>query len=75
MCGESGLRQAADLEIQDTGLPWAVLGHTNTEDLRLGRVTFALSTETGSTNFRVEILGKALALRLKGNPPLSWKCR
>lgn len=69
MCGESGLRQAADLEIQDTGLPWAVLGHTNTEDLRLGRVTFALSTETGSTNFRVEILGKALALRLKGNPP------
>lgn len=69
MCGESGLRQAADLEIQDTGLPWAVLGHTNTEDIRLGRVTFALSTETGSTNFRVEILGKALALRLKGNPP------
>lgn len=68
MCGESGLRQAADLEIQDTGLPWAVLGHTNTEDLRLGRVTSALSTETGSTNFRVEVLGKALALTIKGNP-------
>lgn len=69
MCGESGLRQAADLEIQDTGLTWAVLGHTNTEDLRLGRVTFALYTETGSTNFRVEVLGKAYTLRTKGNPP------
>lgn len=78
MCGESGLRQAADSEIQDTGLLWAVLRHTNTEDLRLGRLTFALRyTEIGSTNFRVEVLGNVLALRIKGNPPppLPWKRR
>lgn len=59
MCGESRLRQAADLEIRDTELRWAVLCHTNTQDLRLGRVTFALYTEAGSTNFRVKILDKA----------------
>lgn len=34
--------------------------HTNTEDFRLGRLTFALDTETGSKDFRVKILGKAL---------------
>lgn len=80
MCVESELRQAADLEIQDTGLTWDVLGNTNTEDLGLGRVTFALYTETGSTNFRVEVLGKASALRIKCNSPFlpridSAKCR
>lgn len=64
MCGESGLRQAADLEIQgyriNADCPHA---HTNTEDFRLERLTFALHTETGSRNFRVEILGKALMFR------------
>lgn len=61
MCGESGLRQAADLEIQgyriNVGCPRA---HTNTEDFRLGRLTFALYTEAGSRNVRVEMFDKAL---------------
>lgn len=60
MCGESGLRQAADLEIQgyriNTGCPCA---HTDPEDFRSGRLTFALDTETGGRNFRIEILGQA----------------
>lgn len=61
MCGESGLRQAADLETQgygiNTGCPRT---STNTENLRLGRLTFALYTLNGSKIFRVEIFSKAL---------------